>query len=102
METSAIMQLKTLAAFAALCFAPIFASAQGSIHSGFQHTGDIANPAPWSTYVTLEDGSRVHFDGASVTHFANDGSYLSTLYSFPGFLFYGAIAADPDQKTAHV
>ena len=95
METSAIMQLKTLTAFAALCFAPIFASAQGSIQSGFQHTGDIANPAPWSTYVTLEDGSRVHFDGASVTHFANDGSFLSTLYSFPGFLFYGAIAADP-------
>ena len=89
------MLYRTSAALAALCFAPLFASAQGSLHSGYQHTGDISNPAPWSTYVTLGDGTRVHFDGSSVSHHSADGAFLNTLHVFPNFVFYGAIAADP-------
>ena len=63
--------------------------------AGFQADAGINNPAPWSTFATMIDGSRVHFDGATVTHHGADGSYLATLHTFSSFNFAGAIAMDP-------
>ncbi len=89
------MHLKTLAAIAAFCLPLLPASAQESVYPGFLKSGSLANPVPWSTYVTLGDGSRVHFDGIAVTHYSASGTYLNTLHSFPAFSYVGAIAADP-------
>ena len=84
-----------LAAFAALALAAPSASAQGITQPGFELTGTSANPSPFSAYVSLGDGTRVHYDGIAVTHLNVDGAFIQTLHVFPSFLFAGAIAADP-------
>jgi hypothetical protein len=74
---------------------PLAAAYQELPSPGFQADAGINNPAPWSTFATMADGSRVHFDGATVTHHGADGTFLATLHAFSTFSFYGAIAADP-------
>ena len=85
---------------ASIALTATFASASQDLPSaGYQSIAGIDNPAPWSTFATLSDGSRVHFDGATVTHQASDGSFLATLHAFPSFLFTGAIAIDPNEDS---
>ena len=73
----------------------VSASSQGTIEPGFEYVSSTLNPAPFSVYVTLEDGSRVHFDGNTVIHTDAYGGFLQTLHVFSSFSFTGAIAADP-------
>ena len=75
---------------------PLSAAAQDSPAPGFAADAGIVNPMAWSTFATLGDGSRVHFDGNAVVHYGADGTFLSTLHTFSEFFFTGAIAADPD------
>ena len=89
------MSFRLQAAFAALTLLSLGAGAQGTAQPGFELGQSTPNPAPFSTYVSLGDGTRVHFDGNAVTHLGGDGTFMQTLHVFPSFYFTGAIAADP-------
>jgi len=89
------MKTRFSAALAALTLLSSATFAQGDTQPGFELASSTPNPSPFSTFVGLGDGTRVHFDGNAVTLLGDDGSFLQTLHVFPGFFFTGAIAADP-------
>ncbi len=93
------MKNRFLAALAAFALAAVNAAAQGVTQPGFELVSSNPNPAPFSTFASVGDGTRVHFDGSSVTHLNDDGSFIQTLHVFPGFLFTGAIAVDPSRDS---
>jgi hypothetical protein len=75
---------------------PLSATAQDSPAPGYEAGPGIVNPLSWSSFATLNDGTRVHFDGNTVVHYGVDGDFINTLHTFSSFFFAGAIAADPD------
>jgi hypothetical protein len=89
------MNFRIQAVAAAISILSLCAGAQGTAQAGFDPGRSTPNPAPFSTYVGIGDGTRVHFDGNAVTHLGGDGSFIQTLHVFPSFYFTGAIAADP-------
>ena len=96
------MNFRTLLSATLLAALPVSVYAQGLTEPGYELKGSLPNPAPFSAYTTLQDGTRAHFDGNTVSQHSLDGTFIQNLHVFPTFNFTGCIAADPSGDSAPV
>lgn len=65
-----------------------------TVDAGYQMER-AAKPAFFAATATLQNGDIVTFDGISVDRFADDGTFIQNLATFPNFVFSSFVEASP-------
>ena len=93
---------RATAALAAGSLLALSASAQTVIGDGFARTGLSTSPVFLGSYQTLDDGTRVVFDGQSIDLYTVGNGFLLNLGALPGFVFNSFVEVDPTRTFAVV